>query len=93
MYNWGLLAYEGVVGKVGSALSFFYRGPSSREYTPLFLGWGFAAFLGWGFFLQRFGMGFCSVLLVNFIKALNLIPTVITGYSEVISLWKPAIVG
>ena len=40
-----------------------------------------------------FGMGFSSVLLVIFIKALNLIPTVITGYSEVISLWVPAIVG
>ena len=82
MYNWGLLAYEGVVGKVGSALSFFIGVPQA-ESIPFF----------WDGFLQRFGMGFCSVLLVIFIKALNLIPTVITGYSEVISLWVPTIVG
>ena len=91
MYNWGLLAYEGVVGKVGSALTFLIRVPQA-ESIPFF--WdGFLQRFGMGFFLQRFGMGFCSILLVNFIKALNLIPTVITGYSEVISLWVPAIVG
>ena len=52
MYNWGLLAYEGVVGKVGSALSFFIGVPQA-ESIPLFLGWGFAAFFGMGV-LQQF---------------------------------------
>ena len=37
LYNLGVLAYEGVVGKVGIALS-FYSGPSGREYTFFWVG-------------------------------------------------------
>ena len=49
-----MLAYEGVVGKVGVALS-FYSGPSGREYTFFWVrgfcvfGLGVFTFLGWGF--------------------------------------------
>ena len=59
LYNLGVLAYEGVVGKVGIALS-FYSGPSGREYTFFWvrgfcvLGWGF---LHWGLGVLRFGLG------------------------------------
>ena len=47
LYNLGVLAYEGVVGKVGSALS-FTRGPSGREYTFFWDG-GFLLFWVGGF--------------------------------------------
>ena len=75
MYNWGVLAYERVVGKVGSALS-FYSG-SLRQRVYLLLGQGFfCAFWDGGFVLlgrggfALFGMGVSSVLLIKFIKAL-----------------------
>ena len=52
LYNLGVLAYEGVVGKVGIALS-FYSGPSGREYTFFWVR-GFCVF----------GLGVSSVLLI-----------------------------
>ena len=33
MYNWGVLAYKGVIGKVGIALSFVLRVRLGRECT------------------------------------------------------------
>ena len=54
LYNLGVLAYEGVVGKVGSALS-FYSG-SLRQRVYLFLGRGVLLF--WvGGFCVFFGLG------------------------------------
>ena len=47
LYNLGVLAYEGVVGKVGSALS-FYSG-SLRQRVYLLLGRGVFAFWVGGF--------------------------------------------
>ena len=42
LYNLGVLAYEGVVGKVGSALSFYSGFLRQRLY--LLLGWGVLRF-------------------------------------------------
>ena len=97
MYNWGELAYEGVVGKVGIALSFYVRVLLGRECIVFCFIWGVSVLvmlMGIGvLFLSvcLWGVGVSSVL-PNF-KALKLVPTVITGCLEVISLWIPAIVG
>ena len=61
MYNWGVLAYERVVGKVGSALS-FYLG-SLRQRVYLLSGWGFGDGGLYNFLVgvfQLFGRGYAA---------------------------------
>ena len=53
MYNWGELAYEGVVGKVRIALTIMLGVLLGREYTLFFLlilfgDWGFVCLFDWG---------------------------------------------
>ena len=91
VYNWGVLACEGVIGKVGVALSFVLRVRLGRECTFFWFCWGVSNFgvllRGLGFYLFVFVCLLGGVAAsCQVFKALKLVPIVITGWLEVISL-------
>ena len=57
MYNWGVLAYEGVVGKVGIALSFYVRVLLGRECIFSFIDIVFCFIWGVSVLVMFMGIG------------------------------------